>query len=44
MGNMPRNYMAVSRLFVCTIWAPSRAGPVDHYKPRPHCDPEPVKN
>ena len=23
----------MSRLFVCTIWAPSRAGPVDHYKP-----------
>ena len=26
-------YMAASRLFVCTIWAPPRARPVDHYRP-----------
>ena len=25
--------MAASRLFVCTIWAPIVAGPVDHYRP-----------
>ena len=32
--------MATSRLLLCTGWAPSRAGPGDHYKPgRPQAIP-----
>ena len=29
-------YMAASRLLVCTIWAPSRAGPGHPYEPDRH--------